>query len=82
MGIKVSYWQDESETSPSEYLKEEITIDLDQISSSIEYLEDQPVNVWISSCDINNCGADIYNRLNNYSKKINIRRVILPMFSI
>lgn len=82
MDIKVSYWQDEPEVSPSKYQQEEITIDLDQISPSIEDLDNQPVNIWISSCDINNCDAEIDKRLENYSQKINIRRVILPMFSI
>ena len=61
---------------------EAVTLEHNQLTHFQEYLGDKQIDVWISSCDINSCDQKFFKELDKLAEKINIRRVILPMFSL
>jgi hypothetical protein len=59
-----------------------VTVDHDQLAHSMEYIGDKPVDVWISSCDINSCNQQFFKSLDGWAEKLHIGHVILPMFGL
>jgi hypothetical protein len=82
LNIEVSYLitAEKSYTNFQQY--KAVTVNHDQLAYSLEYIGDKPVDVWISSCDINSCNQQFFKNLDKRAKKINIGHVILPMFGL
>lgn len=80
--IEVSYLITAEKLHPDFQQYKAVTVDHDHLAHSMKYIGDKPVDVWISSCDINSCNQHFFENLDGRAGEMKIRSVILPMFSL
>ena len=81
-GIQISYLSTGINVRDNNEKYGPVTVDYTQLADTINVVGKKPIDVWISSCDVNSCDQQFFENLDDLAEKANIRRVILPMFGL
>jgi len=63
-------------------LYDSIAIDLKDPVQLKTLTSSQPIDAWITSCHINSCGEEFFQRIHEHAGELNIRNLIVPMFDL
>jgi hypothetical protein len=81
-GVHISYLVEGKESEVNLSQLKTITIDRKYLLESQHNIGDAAVDLVIKSCDITSCDKVFFEQLDQLTKSVNIRNIILPMYKL